>query len=363
MKENKKYQLHNNGSNDDGQDKDEDEEMDGIVGEKEDEDEDEDEDDDDDDDDDSDYDYDNDDYNETDGNMEVEINVNRKNNKVGSVDADGVAGEGVGEDEDEVEDHDNNNSNNDVGYESWTEGNWCWILSTTTTNNRTAAATKNKYTQIIPVCRRRCTTKSIQDIERWNQIFQRLVAYKECYQTSNVPFRWKEDPQLGRWVAHQRQKYKNELLSINQVDLLNSIGFVWKLVHQVPWMEMYQRLVSYKKQHKSTSVPPGYKEDPQLRCWVINQRTAYTNKLLSQERTNYLESIAFVSKLRDLIPWIEMFKRLVAHKQRFQSTRVPINYTEDPRLRYWVNYQRFMYNKSKLSEKRVELLNSIDFFL
>ena len=44
------------------------------------------------------------------------------------------------------------------------------------------------------------------------------------------------------------------------MDLLDSLRFVWKLPEHDPWIEMYQQLVVYKKQHKTTSVPQCYKE-------------------------------------------------------------------------------------------------------
>jgi hypothetical protein len=35
----------------------------------------------------------------------------------------------------------------------------------------------------------------------WNEMFQRLVRYKEVNGDCNVPSGWKEDPQLGSWVV------------------------------------------------------------------------------------------------------------------------------------------------------------------
>ena len=95
------------------------------------------------------------------------------------------------------------------------------------------------------------------------------------------------------------------------MDLLNGIGFVWGACY-TKWMEMYQRLVAYKKQYKSTSVPQYYKEDPNLGAWVVTQRQCYKNKELSKKRTNYLESIGFNWKINT--PWIEMYERRVAYK-------------------------------------------------
>merc|ERR1712238_279289 len=150
------------------------------------------------------------------------------------------------------------------------------------------------------------------------------------------------------------------MMSKHQLDLLNSIGFVWE-INDTQWMKMYQKLIAYKKENKTTSVPARYKEDQNLGVWVRYQRRCYKNKEISVERINYLESIGFVWKIRDQFPWIEMYKRLVVYKQCHQSTLVPHKCKEDRFLGQWVSRQRAEYNKGKLLEKRMELLNSIDF--
>ena len=59
--------------------------------------------------------------------------------------------------------------------------------------------------------------------------------------------------------------------------------------------------------------------------------------------------------------WIEMYSKLVEYKMQHDSTAVPYRCTEDPSLGIWVSTQRAAYNKGKLSGKRSELLNSINF--
>ena len=192
-------------------------------------------------------------------------------------------------------------------------------------------------------------------------MFRRVIAYKEQHGYVNTPRIYKEDLQLGQWLIRQRKYHKNETLLKHRMDRLNSIGFVWE-INNTQWMKMYQRLIAYKKQHKTTSVPRHYNEDQQLGSWVDIQRQRYKSNKLSIERINYLESIGFVWKIRcDYVPWIEMYERLVAYKQHNQSTRVPQKYKEDPPLSNWVHKQRRMYNKEKLSARQVESLNSIDF--
>jgi len=133
------------------------------------------------------------------------------------------------------------------------------------------------------------------------------------------------------------------------------------LIADEKWMATYQRLIAYNKQHHTTSVPRCYQEDRQLAIWVTIQRQSYQNNELSVERIKYLESLGFVWKMRDVVPWMEMYERLVAYQQCHQSTLVPQRYTEDLRLGSWVKTQRKSNKKGKLSEKRIELLNAIDF--
>ena len=95
--------------------------------------------------------------------------------------------------------------------------------------------------------------------------------------------------------------------------------------------------------------------------WVRHQRAYYKKKELSKEQINYLESIGFLWKIRDFVPWIEMYERLVAYKHCHPSTLVPHRYTDDLRLDNWATKQRVLYKKGKLSEKQIQLLNAIDF--
>ena len=123
---------------------------------------------------------------------------------------------------------------------------------------------------------------------------------------------------------------------------------------------MYQKLVAYKKQYRSTKVPRHSTEDPQLGQWTSDQRKCYKNETLSIERIHRLESIGFVWDPLDT-RWMEMYQKLVAYKKQYRSTKVPMRYTGDPQLGRWVRDQRERYRQKKLTEKRTELLTSINF--
>ena len=96
----------------------------------------------------------------------------------------------------------------------------------------------------------------------WEEMYQRLVAYKKDHKDTKVPRHYKEDPQLGCWVSTQHRAHRDKKITEERKRLLNSISFVWEI--STTWEEMYQRLVAYKKDHKDTKVPRHYKKDPQL---------------------------------------------------------------------------------------------------
>ncbi|OEU08637.1 hypothetical protein FRACYDRAFT_196219 [Fragilariopsis cylindrus CCMP1102] len=135
----------------------------------------------------------------------------------------------------------------------------------------------------------------------WDEMFQRLVRYKKEHHTTVVPTKKnKADPRLGIWVSHQRTFYKNKKLPVERINCLDSIGFFWDPLDK-QWMEMYQELLAYKIQHRSTNVPQCYMENPQLGKWVKSQRQVYntTNRgSLSKKRLGLMNSINFVWSVR-----------------------------------------------------------------
>ena len=126
----------------------------------------------------------------------------------------------------------------------------------------------------------------------WDEMFQRLLTYKKKFKSTLVPWKY---PYLGLWVSTQRTSYKKKELSVKWINLLESIGFVWNS-HDERWKEMYQKLVTYKKQHRSTKVPRHYTDDPKLGIWVMHQRQVFngtSSGTLTKKRLEQLNSINF----------------------------------------------------------------------
>ncbi|OEU21560.1 hypothetical protein FRACYDRAFT_235184 [Fragilariopsis cylindrus CCMP1102] len=148
---------------------------------------------------------------------------------------------------------------------------------------------------------RRCCTQNDNRYDQiWMGMFDKLVAYKDQHRNTMVPQRYDIDPKLGLWVNVQRMIYRKNELNPNRVDLLKSIGFDWNglkckaATDQLIWMNMFQKLVTYKKQHNSTKVPQKYDEDPKFGLWVSKQRRHYKHDKLLPSRYALLNSMNFI---------------------------------------------------------------------
>jgi hypothetical protein len=60
----------------------------------------------------------------------------------------------------------------------------------------------------------------------WQEQYQRLLAYKLKHGNFDVSV---AEPLLGDWVAAQRRQFDKQELTTDRVDLLNKVGFVWRV--------------------------------------------------------------------------------------------------------------------------------------
>jgi hypothetical protein len=148
-------------------------------------------------------------------------------------------------------------------------------------------------------------SKGAPDDAGWEAQLAKLKAYMQRHGDCNVPNRWAEDPQLGRWVKHQRQN-KRKLnrgdhspgMTAARAAKLEALGFAWELSaaaiskqvskanrDDAGWAAQLAKLEAYKRRHGDCNVPRGWAEDPGLGSWVHNQR-ACKKKLDRGEPSN-----------------------------------------------------------------------------
>jgi Helicase associated domain len=197
----------------------------------------------------------------------------------------------------------------------------------------------------------------VEDVD-WNAMFDRLVAYKKRHGTVIVPGRCTEDPPLGSWVSNLRQRYGKLFKGCEKIDNYK-ISEVAKAQASTKlpakqWLEMYDLLLTYKREHGSVNVPVSF---PKLGKWVCNQRNALG---ISKRRKDLLDEVGFEWDPLEA-NWQEMFERLQKYQSQFGNTNVPKGHKKDPELASWVRMQRVRYQQQSISKEPLEKLELIGF--
>jgi hypothetical protein len=137
---------------------------------------------------------------------------------------------------------------------------------------------------------------------QWFQRLQELKAYKQIHGDALVPSDYLENPSLGDWVSSQRRDYahylkikeinerlrgvevlddkvKDELerltkrsggMTEKRIELLDAEGFVWD-VYEAQWINKFQELKEYRRNHGDALVPNVYSANPSLGMFFSHQ--------------------------------------------------------------------------------------------
>jgi len=204
----------------------------------------------------------------------------------------------------------------------------------------------------------------------WTDRYRELVEFRNKEGHTVVPT---SNNNLGIWVGTQRKQYrlmqqgKPSHMTVERVEMLNDIGFVW---HVNTWNERFEELKAFKEATGHFLVPTDY-HNKQLRPWITTQRSHYRfmqegkPSQLTEERIQQLERIGFPWKTRE--DWQTRYQELLQYINEFGDAGVPRNYTRFPKLYRWVNCQRMEYQKhmegstSRLKQDQVALLESVNF--
>ena len=130
--------------------------------------------------------------------------------------------------------------------------------------------------------------------QKWLTMLSQLKRYKKNYGHCRVPYRFKDNAGLGRWVSIQRMEEKN--MPSWRKEKLDELGFDWsddiKTDMGKKWYAMYDKLEKFYKRFGHSAVPEYWKEDPQLSMWVLSQRRP--KKPLSSDKINLLKQVKFL---------------------------------------------------------------------
>ena len=171
---------------------------------------------------------------------------------------------------------------------------------------------------------------------------------------------------LRSWMTKQRGDKKNNVLSNQKIDKLDSINFIWDLEieRESEWEKGFYAFVKYVKNRHSKNVPYDFitKDKFELGVWVRYQRKDKKNYRLTKEKIVKLESLGFVWDALDN-QWNENYKFLINYFKTNKSTNIPRNLKnkEGVNIGDWAGTQKYLRNNNQLPIKKVKLLDKIGF--
>ena len=234
--------------------------------------------------------------------------------------------------------------------------------------------------------------------KKWHLQYIKLVEFKEKNGHCKMPVRYEQDKALGKWVSTQRTFHnKHTFLQKNtsqfdRKELLDEIGFVWRLDIPVIWQsdyadarasgyykkwhQQYTKLVEFKRDNGHCRVPKVYKQGKSLGKWVSKQRGFHKQNKISLDRKDLLDEIGFdwrvdiaVSQAASIKArvsgddkkWYQQYAKLVEFKRKNGDSIVPQGYEQDKSLGNWVKMQRTLRRINQLRQDRKDKLDELDF--
>ncbi|WNG83730.1 Helicase associated domain protein [Mycobacterium sp. ITM-2016-00316] len=129
---------------------------------------------------------------------------------------------------------------------------------------------------------------SARDV-KWDANRQEALKFAMEHGHANIPQDYAVGGvNVGSWVSTQR--INKDRLGSERIALLEEIpGWTWD-GQLAKWMEMFDKLSVFEKQHGHTSIPRDY-PDKKLMSWVKAQRKRWRNGVLGEERIKLLNSL------------------------------------------------------------------------
>eukprot|EP00956_Cyclotella_meneghiniana_P011170 scaffold15667_cov79-Cyclotella_meneghiniana.AAC.4 len=128
----------------------------------------------------------------------------------------------------------------------------------------------------------------------WNRRYAELLEFKEANGHCDIPQRYAANVELGRWVKDQRTFKKQGKLSQERIDLLDKIGFTWRVRSSDEfWNKMCKDLIAFKEANGHSKVSMTNTSNLQLARWVDRQRRAKKEGKISDEKIQQLTDIGF----------------------------------------------------------------------
>ncbi|GKY97872.1 hypothetical protein MPSEU_000745200 [Mayamaea pseudoterrestris] len=133
------------------------------------------------------------------------------------------------------------------------------------------------------------------------------------------------------------------------------------------WLDMYNKLIAYKKRYNSTN-PPKHYHDLKLVNWVNTQRLTHSKGHLRADRIAMLDEINFqwwnnsfrshqhLNTPKIDCKWNIQYLKLLEFRDTYGHCDIPRFYNNDTTFCKWMIRQRYLNNRNDIRQDRKQLL-------
>lgn len=201
--------------------------------------------------------------------------------------------------------------------------------------------------------------------ESWSMVYEVLGEYIGLYGISPAYNEEYNGYRLGMWCSNQRILRKKGMLSEEQIEKLDKLGFIWNAKNE-RWEKSYAEAVRYKKEHGSHPSRTASDESTKMIYqWISNQKQAYKKGTLSEQRVQKMLKLGIVLEVQsDDELWemkYSMLKKFYEKEKRLPVLSDTVDNNEVYTVYRWMTKQKDGYKKHTLSKERIEKLSELNF--
>lgn len=195
----------------------------------------------------------------------------------------------------------------------------------------------------------------------WKQNFRLAKEYYLAHGNLDVPtnFKSKDGKHLGNWILRQRQLYKSNSLTDEQIKKLDSIGMDWMDRVDRVWENGFIEAKNYSEEYGNLSVPKNYrsKTNYPLGIWLQRQRSLYKNNKISEDRIKRLTDVGMNWNPDN---WESRFNLVKQYYEEHGNINISQKEViQGVWLGKWIVSQKKAMQEGKLTHEQIEMLKTL----
>ena len=195
----------------------------------------------------------------------------------------------------------------------------------------------------------------------WKQNFKLAKEYYLTYGNLDIPTNYKstDGKHLGNWILRQRQLYKSNSLTDEQIKKLDSIGMDWMDRVDRVWENGFIEAKNYSEEYGNLSVPKNYRSntDFPLGIWIQRQRSLYKNKKISDDRIKRLTDVGMNWNPDNWESRFDLVKQYYEEHGNINISQKEV--IQGVWLGKWILSQKKAMESGKLTNEQIEMLKTL----